>query len=92
MFEKEIISCGDVETFLGDYVDEELTGSLQARLGEHIRGCTRCQESEAGYRRVIELARLMREEQTSKPLRSDIQNRLREGLNKRLGLNLPEVK
>jgi anti-sigma factor RsiW len=84
ILEKPSIECEDVTALLGDYVDNELSPSLRDRVHCHIRGCKECQEGEAGYREVISLAKELPE----KPVTEDIQKRLREALNKRLGLNL----
>lgn len=87
ILEKPHIDCGDVERLMGEYVDHELGQTLSSRLQEHIKDCTHCQEFEAEYRAVIELAKQIKPITLSK----DQQNRLRVGLNQRLGINLPLI-
>ncbi len=84
VFEKETIECHDVVALLGDYYDGELPAALAGRIEEHIAGCAYCQDLEYGYRKTIELARELRE----RPVPVDVKNRLRQNLNRRLGLNL----
>ena len=91
IFEKEQVNCADVERLLGDYVDGELSPCLKGRISAHICSCERCKESETGYRQVISLAKELRL-QTAGELSLEIRNRLRQNLNLRLGICLPEVK
>ncbi len=85
ILEKPAIVCADVNTLLGDYVDNELSASLRDRIHQHIRLCPKCDEGEKRYREVIALARALPE----KPVTENVRKRLREGLNRRLGISLP---
>ena len=84
ILEKQTIDCDDVTALLGDYVENELSPSLRDRVHMHIRSCSECEQGEHGYREVIALAKELPE----KPVTEDVQKRLREALNKRLGINL----
>lgn len=88
ILEKERIECDDVAVLLGDYADRELSCSIRARVDSHIEQCDFCKEMRASYQFTIDLAH----ELADKPVSSDVQNRLREALNRRLSLNLPPVR
>ncbi len=85
VLEKAEIDCIDVENLLGDYVDGDLTTTLEARLSDHIEDCDYCQEIEKGYRLTIELAK---ELHLDAPMPEDVKRRFHAGLNQKLGLNL----
>ena len=85
ILEKETVECDDITALLGSYVDNELSLSLRNRIHSHIRSCPACQDGEAQYREVIALAKELPEI----PVSDDVQRRLREALNKRLGIALP---
>lgn len=87
ILEKESITCEDVAQVLGDYTDQDLSCSLRGRIDAHIRGCDACTELSDSYRWTVNLAH----ELASKPLPAGVENRLRQALNRRLGLNLPAV-
>jgi len=87
ILEKETIECRDVEDLLGDYIDQELSATLKARLATHIRYCRHCQSEEKAYRLVIELA----QELPPIPVSVEVKNRLRKALNEKLGISLPMV-
>lgn len=84
VFEKAEIECKDTVRLLGDIVDGDLPECLLTRVKAHIDGCEECQEQERSYREVIMLARQLREVE----LPNGVQGRLRDALNKRLGINL----
>ncbi|NLF24947.1 MAG: hypothetical protein GX589_04725 [Deltaproteobacteria bacterium] len=84
IFEKEKIECDDVLELLGDYQDQELPLSLRARVASHLAQCPHCFEVERGYRMVVDLARELKEP----PMPEGVRRRLREALNRRLGLRL----
>ena len=84
VLEKEHIDCIDVVELLGDYHDGELPESLRGRLHAHIEACPHCQALRDGYDLTIKLAKQLKEER----MPSGVQNRLREALNRRLGINL----
>ncbi len=86
ILEKESIECEDIKELLCDYVDDDLPQALRARVSQHICNCPVCEEEESSYRNVIDLAKELREEETE--ISEDVQRRLREALNARLGLNL----
>jgi hypothetical protein len=85
ILEKSEINCRDVTALLGDFVENEISTSLRDRVHQHIRSCTECQEGERRYREVIQLAKELPQPEFTE----DIKKRLREALNRRLGLNLP---
>ncbi|RMG40040.1 MAG: zf-HC2 domain-containing protein [Candidatus Dadabacteria bacterium] len=88
VLEKDKIECADFVALLGDYVDRDLSPTLAARLAAHVKSCDFCQEFEDSYRFTVELAGTLKD----KPVPVDVQNRLRAGLSKRLGIELPAVK
>lgn len=84
ILEKASITCRDVTILLGGYVDGELIPTLRERVEGHISLCQCCQEGERRYRDVIEMARALPEP----AMPEGANRRLREALNRRLGLNL----
>ena len=89
VFEKETITCHDVENLYGDYMEGDLPMSLEARLRDHICECDHCQEFACLYTQVIDVASQIKDTIT---LSDDVKNRLHARLNKELGLNLPIIK
>ena len=87
IFEKNRITCRDVIHSYGDYTDGEIPVALKARLDAHIAGCECCQKFTATYNLTLSLA----SELQIQPTPIDVQNRLRDALNKRLGLTLPLI-
>lgn len=88
ILEKETIICEDVVALLDDVVANDIATTLRRRLDDHMLECQFCQEMDESYRLTIELAFELRDT----PIPNGVQNRLREALNKRLGLNLAAVK
>lgn len=84
MLEKAELDCGDIEDLLGDYVDGDLTPTLESRVKEHIQDCSYCEEIESGYRLTIKLASELR---NNEPAPDDVKLRLKERLNKTLGIS-----
>jgi anti-sigma factor RsiW len=84
VLEKERVGCEDVLALLGDYQDNDLPPSLRGRIESHIRQCSQCFEVVRGYRQVVELARELKDP----PVPAGVTQRLKQELNKRLGLNL----
>ena len=84
ILESSHIDCVDVVRVLGDYQDNELPDSLRLRVDEHLCNCSHCRRMERGYRNTVELA----QELADKPVPLAVQNRLRQALNRRLGLSL----
>ena len=84
IFEKERIECADVLSLLGDLHDDELPEVLKERVEHHIAECEYCRTVRDEYELTISIAHQL--QQTEIPL--DVHNRLRESLNRRLGLNL----
>ena len=84
ILEKQTIDCEDITAILGDFVDNELSPSLRDRVHSHIRTCPECQEGEMRYREVIALAKELPED----PMPSEVSRRLKEALNRKLGLNI----
>jgi len=89
ILEKTTIECADVVKVFGDYVDGEMEPTLKHRIAEHIENCEKCQDFERSYRFVIEAAKTLKPKEIEMPL--EAKNRLRDALNKRLGLSLPNV-
>lgn len=87
VLEKAQIDCCDVIDLLDDYVEHELPPALKTRFDEHVEHCPACQEVKYGYQLVIELAR----ELGTVPMPVAVENRLRQGLNKRLGISLSMI-
>lgn len=87
--ENKTLICKDIVDLLGDYVDDELNPPLRESVENHISECPECREFEKSYRFVIEAASLLRPPEVEMPV--DARNRLREALNKRLGISLPMV-
>ncbi|MGI6680932.1 MAG: zf-HC2 domain-containing protein [Bdellovibrionota bacterium] len=88
IFEKEIITCHDVENLYGEYMEGDLIPSLADRLREHICECAKCQEFACLYNQVIDVASQIKD---TMKLSDDVKNRLHERLNKELGLSLPVI-
>ena len=84
IFEKSEIECRDVVKLLGDYEDQELPEALKLRVEEHLENCPACAEFEHTYRLTIDLAKELK----NPPMPAGVKMRLRQALNKRLGLQL----
>lgn len=87
VLEKERVCCSDVRRIFDDYFEEGCAPTLRARIDSHLANCPDCQEFAETYRLTVRLA----SELGTVPVSRDIQNRLRKGLNERLGINLPLV-
>jgi hypothetical protein len=87
MLEKGELCCSDIEELLGDFTAGELPDTLCQRFVAHVKGCSKCQELKSGYELTISLAKELRPEPPSK----EVQNRLRAGLERRLGIVLSRV-
>ncbi|NMC64432.1 MAG: zf-HC2 domain-containing protein, partial [SAR324 cluster bacterium] len=87
ILEKNTIECADIIKVFGDFIEGEIESTLKDRIAEHIENCQKCQEFERSYRFVIAAAKLLKPKEIEMPLGA--KNRLREALNKRLGLSLP---
>lgn len=85
VLEKEHIDCADVTALLGDLTDNDVPPTLKGRLNQHVSDCSECQETADSYKWVVELAGELKEREVP----SDVKRRLRERLNKTLGLSLP---
>jgi len=86
VLEKGEFTCTDLDSLLGDYVDGELPSTLCARLDQHVAECQACQELKDGYLLTVQLAGELR----AKPVPTAVHNRLRDALNEKLGLTLPQ--
>lgn len=84
ILEKPTIDCDDVDAVLDDIVAEELPPTLRARIDAHRVNCAECAERERAYREVIALAKNLPEGRLSGGARG----RLRQALNRELGLHL----
>ena len=85
VLEKQMITCKDVVGLFGDYTDGCLPPTLKARVDEHLTECSGCQEFSRDYLLGIKLAR----ELSDSPVPAGVNSRLREALNRRLGISLP---
>jgi anti-sigma factor RsiW len=81
--------CIQVMDQLGEFVDGELDPANHRRFEMHINECAECAAFVAGYKDVISLAAELKEPE--RPLQVDVQNRLRQALNQRLGLDLAYI-
>lgn len=88
VLEKQMITCKDVVSLFGQYTDGELPPTLKARVDEHLHECTECQEFGRDYLLGIKLAR----ELSDRPVPDGVSSRLRDALNRRLGISLPVVR
>lgn len=86
-YDQQPLSCRDVISLFGDYVDDELDSSTRENVTLHIATCPSCQEFEGSFRFTIEAAAALGREEVPMPLGA--KNRLRTTLNERLGLSLP---
>ncbi|HEX7286125.1 MAG TPA: zf-HC2 domain-containing protein [Candidatus Angelobacter sp.] len=50
-----LISCQEVRRELSNYIDDEVTSELRARIEEHVRACTGCRALYDGVRNVLTL-------------------------------------
>lgn len=87
ILEKPEIECSDVSELMGEYVDRDLPPGLRFRVYDHICSCDHCKKFEKSYRLVVDLAHELKH----RPVAREVKNRLRQVLNARLGLQLPEV-
>jgi anti-sigma factor RsiW len=79
------VECEDVSASLGDFIDNELPIELSKAFESHISSCQYCRRNYNSYVETIRLARQIPE----KKITVEQENKLRSGLNKRLGINLP---
>ena len=49
------VSCKEVFRAISDYIDDDLNGTLRARMAEHFRGCRHCSAILDGSRNVLRL-------------------------------------
>ncbi len=87
ILEKQEIECKDIPQMMCDYADGDLTVSLRDRLDVHMSVCPNCLEFKESYLKTIQLAKILKPQ----PLNSEVQNRLRNALNERLGIQLSLV-
>ncbi len=85
VLEKPTVQCADVETLLGEYVENSLPPTLRARIDAHVADCGECRVLKASYEKTIELARGL----ADRPVPSGVSERLRHALNAKLGIQLP---
>lgn len=50
-----LISCQEVRRELSNYIDDEVTQELRARIEQHVRTCTGCKALYDGVRNVLTL-------------------------------------
>jgi len=52
------MNCLEIEEHLLDYVDNELTGSMQQVVAEHLQACLSCRKEAENYRKTAMLLQL----------------------------------
>jgi predicted anti-sigma-YlaC factor YlaD len=50
-----LITCAQVRSELSNYIDEEVTPELRARIEEHVSSCPGCRAVYDGVRNVLSL-------------------------------------
>ena len=50
-----LISCEEVHRELSNYIDDEVTPELRARIDDHVRSCADCKAVYDGLRNVLTL-------------------------------------
>ena len=87
LLEKKEINCLDLVQIMGEYHDDELPDTLNEKVSDHIRKCEQCEKFALSYSMVVEIAGELKDREVPR----DVRNRLREGLNKKLGIGLAKV-
>ncbi len=87
ILEKSTIECDDVVAHLDEYVEDDMGATLKGRFDGHFWKCEHCDEVHRTYKLTMELASELRE----RKIPTEVQKRLREALNRRLGINLPTM-
>lgn len=82
------ITCNDIEELYGEYRDGELPYYKTEAIKEHIAQCEDCQAFVDTYELVIAVAKTL---QAPPRLPDGFRERLRKGLNEKLGISLSEV-
>jgi predicted anti-sigma-YlaC factor YlaD len=82
------ISCNEIEELYGEYREGELSGYKTEAVQEHIAQCEECQAFVDTYELVIAVAKTL---QAPPRLPDGFRERLRKGLNERLGISLTET-
>ena len=88
VLEKQEVHCEDAVELMSDLYDEVLPHTLQGRVRAHLSDCKDCGEFYREYVRGMEF--VANDDDMEMP--AGVQNRLRQVLNQRLGLSLPEVR
>jgi anti-sigma factor RsiW len=71
------MNCNEIDRLLDDYVDGELDRDREPAVREHLTGCPRCRDREAGLRRLLHLAgSLPREARPDRDLWQGIRDRI----------------
>lgn len=81
------ISCNEIEELYGEYRDGALASFKAEAVKEHIAQCEDCQAFVDTYELVISVAKTL---QAPPRLPDGFRERLRKGLNERLGISLNE--
>ena len=50
-----LISCAEVRQELSNYLENDVTAELRARIGEHVLSCTGCRAIYDGLRNILKL-------------------------------------
>ena len=95
LLEKGQIVCADVDEALMEYVEQNLSSTVTERIEEHIDSCKECRTGVKLYNEVVAIAgtlnspfsELQEENEVSK-LPKDVETRLYNTLNAKLGLNI----
>jgi predicted anti-sigma-YlaC factor YlaD len=81
------ISCDEIEELYGEYREGELPSYKTEVIKQHIAQCEECQTFVDTYELVIAVAKTL---QAPQRLPDGFRERLRKGLNERLGISLSE--
>mgnify|MGYP000986023514 FL=1 len=82
------ITCNDIEELYGDYREGDLSKYEATLVSSHIEQCEECQAFVDTYELVIAVAKTL---QAPPRLPDGFKERLRKGLNERLGISLSEA-
>ena len=79
------ITCNEIEALYGEYREGELPSHKTKEIDSHINQCEECQSFVDTYELVIAVAKTL---QAPPRLPDGFKERLRKGLNERLGLSM----
>ena len=88
VLEKQHVSCDDAVELLSELYDDVLPHTLKGRINGHLSECEECGDFYKEFVQGMEF--VANDDDLEMP--TGVQNRLRQALNERLGLSLPEVR